>query len=106
MVIGLKHWKKTCKIRNKEFKNSKDKNVANFYESWKPYNYVQGYELISIDLDFLKLTNISLSIDLWNEFYDSVTKYSQINSRDSTALGLKAKLSSETLSESNNIFSY
>ncbi|XP_008203345.2 uncharacterized protein LOC103315932 [Nasonia vitripennis] len=97
--LVIEHWKKTCKIRCDEFKNSKDKNLTNFYKSWKLYEHVQGYELISIDFEYLKLTKMLLNIELWKKFFDILRKNSQVNQRDSTAVSLEQKLASKNISE-------
>ena len=99
--LVLYHWEITSKKRCDDLKQSEDKNLTNIFNSWKLYDHVHGYELIDIDFKRLKLTNVTLTIEIWNTFFNTLKI--NINEKDETAVSLNKEIPDVSVGKKANL---
>lgn len=95
----LIHWKRTAKYRRDSIIEIADKNVNAIVEAWPILRNPNGYALINEDFAYLALTEKSLDIEKWKEFYEKLQSCRSLKKSMSDALELTTTLEQQDLSD-------
>lgn len=80
--IVLEKWSLTFKYRLRVLTTSSDKTLNNIFEEWPLLKHPYGYKLIKYDFDQMNLTNLYLTSEKWNEFFNTIKENVQFTSKN------------------------
>ncbi|KAK0161694.1 hypothetical protein PV327_008113 [Microctonus hyperodae] len=68
----LHHWQLTFYLRRKSIEKNKDRKVNLLFEQWPILKQPNGYLLIESDFRALKLTDVIITKEIWETFFQNV----------------------------------
>ncbi|XP_066595383.1 uncharacterized protein [Prorops nasuta] len=92
--LVLKHWNTTKSFRQKKIRNSENAKINDIIEEWNILRHPNGYQLVSEDFNFLKLSVNEIDAACWNTFFKKIEKLCAIDARDKAVGNLKDLLES------------
>ncbi|KAK0071444.1 hypothetical protein PV325_012923, partial [Microctonus aethiopoides] len=94
-----KHWQMTFCYRRKSIEKSEGGKVDSLFEHWPILKQPNGYLLIEKDFFAMKLTEVVITKEIWNVFFERVQKACKSHERDENAVLLLHLLALHDLSD-------
>ena len=95
--LVLNHWKATSKYRMDTHNDEITKRDVR--EEWALYAHPSSRQLIDIDFESLKKSNIKMSFTSWSNFFQTLCETTTLQSKDETGSDLLDKYNLPTSSE-------
>lgn len=88
-------------MRHKDLNNLEEKTLQNLLNKWSILKHPQGYELVIQDFDKMNLSKVKLTFNIWQQFINTIIKYSICNSNNNKINEIVEKLEDNDVSNGN-----
>lgn len=80
--VVLDKWHLTSKYRLQVLTISFDKGLNNIFKEWLFLKHPYRYKLIKHDFEQMQLTNFCLTLEKWNEFFNTIKQNVQLTNKN------------------------
>lgn len=99
----VEKWSKTIEYRFSLLMNVRNKTLQNVFAEWPLYKHPNGYKLIDYDFYQMQLSDLTLTITKWNDFFTIIKNNTSSIGKNDDFLELIEKLNLD-LSEGNLLY--